>query len=1067
MKKVKVLPIFAFFCAALVLFLGKIPSILASGSYAVSFGSYTEGTLSGLDQETIEFYSDIPAGVDKVILSALGNDCVRRSIDLCGGSQERCEVSATPGSRIYFNVSFDITPCGSSPSFWYRTYVLKSEGSGSADSGFSARANGEQCSANNECQSGYCNNGYCCTGNVCCATDSNCASDAYCGSDYICYFQENNSASCNRARQCKGGYCTNNKCSSSAATCGDYYCDTGETCASCLMDCGICKKADGASCDYASLCQGGYCNEGRCGSSPYYCGNAYCDAGETCTNCARDCGACPRQNGAVCDYDDDCASKHCVHGKCRAGETYCGDSECDAAETCKTCARDCGACDSAACTKDSDCAGGHCVHKECRSETTYCGDDVCDLGETCAKCQRDCCGSDLRVSFSVTRLQLKPGDTGKLEINFKNVAKSAADNVYWSILVDKDELLVVSPKDKNIGTVKGSSELSKEIKITAKSAGTAYLAVHIRGDNFGSILKFVQVNIEGGLALDVPESIFLLPQEENEFGVFVINQGSEPAQVKGLTLESMNPSVVEIKEGRVMEVRGQGQGIKPDQLFTTESEDILKTISPRPKIQGRDAGETELIFKLQYYLPGSNREESLEKRTKVKVGAARGGKQSLLDLQIIPAGIALEIGEARELKLVLKNEGSEIVKQGVIKITKPKITYFESTAEVRFGFIEPGQEATAKIDLVATDEFPPLLKQFAKEGELAITDPLSLTVEYQTVDGRKFQFQDEIKVSLVEKRSQCKPSDPECVRAVNCLVELSNAMSCTLELADVIPYLDKPVAVVLATADVCEIGQRKAGGDSIGAAVSALLMASDIADNAADAVPGAGNLASTFADIVEGAADCAEGFVHSGVDQYCAGGSGKGYTGCAENIFKIIAEISGKAGEPTAVRKMVVAMVGSPVAIAVVDSDGKVLTPRDGVVVLQQGELKFILIKNPQDLTGRSVNFKITGEDNGQYSVQLGLIDNGSLVKTREIKNKKIKQDEEVLIPLSVRSTSSAQLTDLLVGKKEVARLGHKGFLDTILDSPRLSKSLLAIFVILLGGASAFLVLRKIKQSKR
>jgi len=53
------------------------------------------------------------------------------------------------------------------------------------------------------------------------------------------------------------------------------------------------KQDDGASCTYADSCLGGYCVHNICRSSSTYCGDGYCDSGETCSSCSTDCGVCP------------------------------------------------------------------------------------------------------------------------------------------------------------------------------------------------------------------------------------------------------------------------------------------------------------------------------------------------------------------------------------------------------------------------------------------------------------------------------------------------------------------------------------------------------------------------------------------------------------------------------------------------------------------------------------------------------------------------------------------------------------------------------------------------------
>jgi hypothetical protein len=46
--------------------------------------------------------------------------------------------------------------------------------------------------------------------------------------------------------------------------------------------------------------------------------------------------------------------------------------------------------DGSACTANTDCIGGFCVHNICRSVSPYCGDTFCDAGETCTVCAGDC-----------------------------------------------------------------------------------------------------------------------------------------------------------------------------------------------------------------------------------------------------------------------------------------------------------------------------------------------------------------------------------------------------------------------------------------------------------------------------------------------------------------------------------------------------------------------------------------------------------------------------------------------------------------------------------------------------
>ncbi|MDI6721099.1 MAG: PGF-pre-PGF domain-containing protein [Candidatus Aenigmarchaeota archaeon] len=52
------------------------------------------------------------------------------------------------------------------------------------------------------------------------------------------------------------------------------------------------KSANGIVCTYASGCTGGFCVHNTCRSASTFCGDSYCDSGETCTSCSGDCGAC-------------------------------------------------------------------------------------------------------------------------------------------------------------------------------------------------------------------------------------------------------------------------------------------------------------------------------------------------------------------------------------------------------------------------------------------------------------------------------------------------------------------------------------------------------------------------------------------------------------------------------------------------------------------------------------------------------------------------------------------------------------------------------------------------------
>jgi len=98
-------------------------------------------------------------------------------------------------------------------------------------------------------------------------------------------------------------------------------------------------------------------------SADDYCGNSVCEADESCSSCSADCGTCGGGGGGG--------------GNGGGSFYYCGDGVCDSSETCESCPDDCGSC-------------GNGV-------SLYCGDGICNNGESCSSCSRDCgtCETDI------------------------------------------------------------------------------------------------------------------------------------------------------------------------------------------------------------------------------------------------------------------------------------------------------------------------------------------------------------------------------------------------------------------------------------------------------------------------------------------------------------------------------------------------------------------------------------------------------------------------------------------------------------------------------------------------
>jgi hypothetical protein len=134
-----------------------------------------------------------------------------------------------------------------------------------------------------------------------------------------------------------------------------------------------------------------------CAASCDTCGDTVCSAAESCLTCAADCGACPAACGnGACEVSESCTTCPYDCGAC-ADPRYnrCGDGSCHAwaGENCSNCAADCGACPAGCGT--GGCTGGETCSTcplDCGPCATPCGDSVCDpfRAESCATCAADC-----------------------------------------------------------------------------------------------------------------------------------------------------------------------------------------------------------------------------------------------------------------------------------------------------------------------------------------------------------------------------------------------------------------------------------------------------------------------------------------------------------------------------------------------------------------------------------------------------------------------------------------------------------------------------------------------------
>ncbi|MCX6817225.1 MAG: right-handed parallel beta-helix repeat-containing protein [Candidatus Aenigmarchaeota archaeon] len=116
-------------------------------------------------------------------------------------------------------------------------------------------------------------------------------------------------------------------------------------------------KAEGLPCTVAIECSVDYCVHSFCRSTSTYCGDSYCDTGETCNACSQDCGSCP--GGASHSrtyYPPAPADEGCSHDSNCSDNEYCSDGECLRIK-CVCGYLDNHACIEYECCEDSDCHG--------------------------------------------------------------------------------------------------------------------------------------------------------------------------------------------------------------------------------------------------------------------------------------------------------------------------------------------------------------------------------------------------------------------------------------------------------------------------------------------------------------------------------------------------------------------------------------------------------------------------------------------------------------------------------------------------------------------------------------
>ncbi len=106
--------------------------------------------------------------------------------------------------------------------------------------------------------------------------------------------------SCVSANECEGNYCVHNVCSPLSYIKGDSYCDINEA-ENCKNSASDCACGANKRCSSAGVCET-YCGNGVCEASEQgickadcdWCGDGTCQNSESCSSCSVDCGECKK-----------------------------------------------------------------------------------------------------------------------------------------------------------------------------------------------------------------------------------------------------------------------------------------------------------------------------------------------------------------------------------------------------------------------------------------------------------------------------------------------------------------------------------------------------------------------------------------------------------------------------------------------------------------------------------------------------------------------------------------------------------------------------------------------------
>tara|TARA_Y100000310_G_C20699025_1_gene827954 strand:+ start:68 stop:2614 length:2547 start_codon:yes stop_codon:yes gene_type:complete len=456
---------------------------------------------------------------------------------------------------------------------------------------------GETCSSDSDCESDYCDHGYCCNEGygttTCCNTDSECQSTV--GAAWICssinyWCVEDYSYSADDDDS-SDDTTTTSDCASGCPNLylGDGVCDSACNNLACDYDGGDCGydsdsyDAETAGCDYGN-CPESFIGDGMCDSA---CNNLACnyDGG--------DCGS--KSNGESCDNNEECISSYCDSGIC-----------CDYGEWCCLVDIDCG-------TEDETCVDYACtlVSTDCAPGCPdyYLADGVCDeacKNSDCGWDEGDCevtaaeyLGMDTSSTTTTTSAYGDSSNGGACYSNDACASGNCANGVCCEsgktcCQLDAECVAMgnfACDATNNYCYYTGSQE---DLDLEKKD--------FIKDNLKNKVNEGVNAKVKIAVSpYPLPESLTLHLEEEMYFYMVVENFGTVPLNIIYYsvgTTDVWNYSPAVLKDG------------------TSDSDSISqtgKTLNPGDKIEslpfkiyGKSAGETGLAFSVYYSYEGSS-----------------------------------------------------------------------------------------------------------------------------------------------------------------------------------------------------------------------------------------------------------------------------------------------------------------------------------------------------------------------------------------------------------------------------------------------------------------------------